>query len=91
MSMTLSWSVEACGGVFTNGTGELRSPYFPNPYPNDRECIYVIRQAEGTTITLSFVSFDVEASFGANCTFDFVEVQLIRMTLVFFHLFFYSW
>jgi cubilin len=69
----------ACGGVYTAATGEIRSPYFPNPYPGDKECIYIIRQAPGTIITLTFVTFDVEAVVSNSsifCLYDYVEVLI---------------
>ncbi|KAF7648099.1 hypothetical protein LDENG_00162070 [Lucifuga dentata] len=61
----------ACGGTFS-GTGQLRSPYHPNPYPHNKECEWVINQPEGYVVTLNFLSFDVE---GGSCRYDFVEVR----------------
>ncbi|XP_014830968.1 PREDICTED: cubilin, partial [Poecilia mexicana] len=61
----------ACGGTLS-GTGEFRSPYYPNPYPHNKVCEWVINQQEGYVVTLNFLSFDVE---GGSCRFDFVEVR----------------
>jgi len=69
-----TWEV-ACGGTFTTPTGEIKSPYFPNPYPNERECQYIIRQPVGSTITLTFLSFDIEASRNGNCSHDYLEIH----------------
>ncbi|XP_071062991.1 LOW QUALITY PROTEIN: cubilin [Pseudochaenichthys georgianus] len=61
----------ACGGTLS-GTGQLRSPYHPNPYPHNKVCEWVINQPEGYVVTLNFLSFDIEEG---PCRFDFVEVR----------------
>ncbi|KAK2886327.1 cubilin [Channa argus] len=61
----------ACGGTLS-GTGQIRSPYHPNPYPHNKVCEWVINQPESYIVTLNFLSFDVE---GGSCSFDFVEVR----------------
>ncbi|KAF2368216.1 EGF-like domain, partial [Trinorchestia longiramus] len=65
-----------CGGEFLDPTGTIRSPYFPNPYPHNRECVYVIRQPPGKAVVLNFTSFDVEDSrWARRCVFDYVEIR----------------
>jgi len=63
----------ACGGTFTLPTGEITSPYFPSNYPNSRECVYVVEQPPGVTITLNFEEFDVESH--DECRYDYLEVR----------------
>jgi len=77
---------QACGGVYTAESGNITSPYYPDPYPNNKECVYIIRQPEGSTITLSFQRFNVEASsmghgpysgrdrYRNRCIHDYLEV-----------------
>lgn len=66
----------ACGGEFINSAGIIRSPYHPRPYPHNMECVYVIRQPVGKSITLNFTSFDIEDStWIRRCIFDYVEVR----------------
>uniref|UniRef100_A0A4W3K7X0 Cubilin n=1 Tax=Callorhinchus milii TaxID=7868 RepID=A0A4W3K7X0_CALMI len=62
----------ACGGTLS-GTGVIRSPYYPNAYPPDKTCTWIINQPEGQVVTLNFVSFDIDDA--ANCTHDYVEVR----------------
>ncbi|KAK2147338.1 hypothetical protein LSH36_558g01028 [Paralvinella palmiformis] len=70
-----TWNVE-CGGTYTDPEGEIRSPYFPNPYPNQKECEFVISQPEGSTIVLTFATFDIEASAqSSDCNYDYLEVR----------------
>ena len=61
-----------CGGEFQGPTGYITSPFYPDSYPNDRECVYVIAQPPGTRIHLEFMEFDVESH--SDCMFDYLEV-----------------
>ncbi|KAG7279659.1 hypothetical protein CRUP_025762 [Coryphaenoides rupestris] len=60
-----------CGGTFS-GTGQIRTPYHPGPYPHNKQCEWVINQPQGYVVTLNFLFFDVE---GMSCRYDFVEVR----------------
>ncbi|XP_067863171.1 cubilin [Heptranchias perlo] len=62
----------ACGGTL-NGKGVIKSPYYPNSYPHDKTCEWVINQPEGQVVTLNFISFDIENA--TNCNHDYVEVK----------------
>lgn len=62
----------ACGGTLS-GTGQIRTPMHPDPYPHNKVCEWVINQPEGFVVTLNFLTFDVEGS--STCAFDYVEVQ----------------
>ncbi|XP_065114614.1 cubilin [Paramisgurnus dabryanus] len=61
-----------CGGTLS-GTGEIRTPLHPNPYPHNKVCEWVINQPMGYVVTLNFLTFDVEGS--SQCYFDHVEVR----------------
>uniref|UniRef100_A0A8D2ATK8 CUB domain containing protein 2 n=1 Tax=Sciurus vulgaris TaxID=55149 RepID=A0A8D2ATK8_SCIVU len=63
---------DVCGGVLTGLSGVLTSPEYPNNYPNNAECHWVIRATGPTTIKLVFVDFQVEGS--KECTYDYVAV-----------------
>ena len=62
----------ACDETFTDETGVIQSPNYPNAYPNNRECAYVINRPAGERIRLTFSFFDVE---GSGCQFDYLEVS----------------
>ena len=62
-----------CGGNYTNATGILTSPSYPNSYPRNTDCVYIISQPSGTFINLTIETFDVEARRG--CLFDFIEIR----------------
>ncbi|XP_076583741.1 ovochymase-2 [Chaetodon auriga] len=63
-----------CGGVFTNNTGEIRSPNWPNDYQTKSVCTWRITIPSAVNVTVAFTHFELQAEniFG-NCV-DFVEI-----------------
>uniref|UniRef100_A0A1B6C4Q2 Cubilin n=2 Tax=Clastoptera arizonana TaxID=38151 RepID=A0A1B6C4Q2_9HEMI len=66
-----------CGGTFKESSGEFTSPYYPNDYPDDRVCEYIIEQPEKKKIKLQVLDFDVENPSWARgtCRTDFLEIR----------------
>ena len=64
-----------CGGHYTEPTGKVASPYFPNNYNNMADCTYTIETAPGTTIELEFKELDAELA--VDCKFDSVQVHFL--------------
>ncbi|XP_062900253.1 cubilin isoform X2 [Mobula hypostoma] len=62
----------ACGGTLYN-KGVIQSPYYPELYPHDRSCEWIITQPEGQVVSLKFISFDVEEA--VNCSHDYLEIR----------------
>ena len=62
-----------CGGNYTNSSGILTSPSYPNPYPHLADCIYYISQPNGTYVNISFISMDV------NCQEHYFASDYIEM------------
>lgn len=50
------------GNVFTEPTGEIASPNYPNHYPENSRCDYRVALSPGYSVVLTFASgdFDVE-------------------------------
>lgn len=63
---------DVCGGVLTGLSGVLTSPEYPDNYPNNVECRWVIRAAGPATVKLVFVDFQMEGN--EECTYDYVVV-----------------
>ncbi|XP_029110825.1 neuropilin and tolloid-like protein 1 [Scleropages formosus] len=62
-----TWVKEPEGGLFT-------SPNYPNKYPPERECIYIIEAAPKQCIDLYFdEKYSIEPSW--ECKFDHIEVR----------------
>ena len=38
----------------------LKSPGYPNNYPNNMDCVYLVPIPQGTTMNISFQDFDIE-------------------------------
>ncbi|MGH0171429.1 UNVERIFIED_CONTAM: hypothetical protein FKN15_077912 [Acipenser sinensis] len=62
-----TWTKNPEGGIFT-------SPNYPNKYPPDKECIYIIEAAPRQCIDLFFAEqYSIEPSW--ECKFDHIEVR----------------
>ena len=63
-----------CGGNFTARTGVITSLNYPNNYPHNTDCGWLITVEQGRTVTLTFDDLDVEED--EDCTFDYVAVSV---------------
>lgn len=63
---------DVCGGVLTGLSGVLSSPEYPNNYPNNVECHWLIRASGPAAVKLVFMDFQVEGSH--ECMYDYVAV-----------------
>ncbi|XP_071985256.1 CUB domain-containing protein 2 isoform X2 [Engystomops pustulosus] len=63
---------DICGGVLTSLSGVITSPDYPDNYPNNAECHWLIRAAPHSTIRLLFTDFQLESQ---ECNFDYVAVS----------------
>ena len=63
-----------CGGTYSENAGRIASPLYPDIYPVDIKCEYVIkpRDQDARVVIIEFQSFDLEAD--RKCTFDYLEV-----------------
>ncbi|KAL5010260.1 hypothetical protein ScPMuIL_012565 [Solemya velum] len=66
----------ACGGTFSDSSGVVQSPYYPDSYPSNKDCVYLLSQPVGYRVSMVFTSFDIEAGTSQdNCDFDYLEVR----------------
>lgn len=63
----------ACGGTFTTMSGVIQSSLYPENYPVDMLCQWVIQLRPQYRVRLEFMDFQLEASTG--CQYDFVLVM----------------
>uniref|UniRef100_A0A8C8BEW9 Cubilin n=1 Tax=Otus sunia TaxID=257818 RepID=A0A8C8BEW9_9STRI len=66
------WHVNGCGGELSGPSGSFHSPGYPNRYPSNRECIWYIHTAPGSSIQLTIQEFDIE--YHPNCNYNVLEV-----------------
>lgn len=70
-------TVECSDNVYTQRTGVITSPDFPNPYPKSSECFYTIELEEGFMVSLQFEdTFDIEDHPEVPCPYDYIKVSL---------------
>jgi hypothetical protein len=55
-------------------SGQLKSPKFPNNYPNDKICYWTITVPFGFSVTLNFEIFEVSIN-PPPCQYDYVEIR----------------
>ncbi|XP_025084199.1 low-density lipoprotein receptor-related protein 4-like isoform X2 [Pomacea canaliculata] len=65
---------QACGGVYTSPSGSISSPLYPSQYPPNEDCIHIINTTQGHRITLTFVTFEIEAA-PDDCKLDYLQIR----------------
>lgn len=73
VSMLLLPVFLVCGGTFTKMAGSMRSPDYPEDYPESVTCQWVIKLPVQYKVRLEFTDFLLENS--ESCRFDFVLVM----------------
>lgn len=69
----MEYETRGCGGELTRPNDRLTSPNYPNSYPHDTMCNWVITAEVGHLIELTFQDFDFEAS--RSCSQDGIIVS----------------
>uniref|UniRef100_A0A8C9LFB5 Cubilin n=1 Tax=Pavo cristatus TaxID=9049 RepID=A0A8C9LFB5_PAVCR len=72
----------SCGGNYTDSEGVITSPFWPNPFINSRQCIYIIRQPEDEKIYLNFTHLELESHAGCSLTFILLTVIFDRYCMM---------
>ncbi|XP_068588491.1 neuropilin-1a-like, partial [Cebidichthys violaceus] len=67
-----------CSRNFTSNSGVIKSPGFPEKYPNNLDCTFMIFAPKMSEITLEFESFELEPDptppTGVFCRYDRLEI-----------------
>lgn len=71
-----------CGGQYSERSGVIQSPGYPNNYLADKHCVYEIIQPLGTVITLTITDFDIETGSALWCPYDYLEVNHTIQNLI---------
>lgn len=56
----------ACGDTTITNTGHITTPDYPESYPAELDCTYIIRFSSNETISLTFVTFDLNTDLFGN-------------------------
>ncbi|KAM9188454.1 scavenger receptor cysteine-rich domain-containing protein DMBT1-like [Mergus octosetaceus] len=60
-----------CGGLISNSSGMLQSPYYPGNYPNNADCVWEIQVENNFRVMLTFRDIALQNS---RCQYDYIEV-----------------
>ncbi|XP_025936151.1 complement C1r subcomponent [Apteryx rowi] len=72
-----SCKVECSSELFTEASGYLSSPEYPQPYPEDLRCNYSIRLEKGLSIILKFLEpFEIDEHQQVHCPYDQLKIQV---------------
>ncbi|KAJ8011899.1 hypothetical protein DPEC_G00063090 [Dallia pectoralis] len=67
-----------CSRNFTSPTGVIMTPGFPNKYPNNLDCTFIIIAPKMSEIVVDFNAFNMEPDTtpppGAVCRYDWLEI-----------------
>ncbi|XP_062071161.1 deleted in malignant brain tumors 1 protein-like [Lepus europaeus] len=61
-----------CGGLLTNSSGSLSSPWYPQKYPTNVVCAWDIQVDSRAHVKLTFQVVKLENFYG--CPYDFIEI-----------------
>lgn len=64
---------KVCGGHYLKSTGVIKSPNYPDDYPNSKECVWIIEAQNRYRIILTVDHFDMEDH--SSCSFDYLEIR----------------
>lgn len=65
--------VAVCGGIYFTSKGVLQSPNYPNNYPHNKDCQWIISVRTGQQIKLNVTDFSLEG--GSRCLYDYLEIR----------------
>ncbi|XP_075699577.1 embryonic protein UVS.2-like [Rhinoderma darwinii] len=65
------YQCNVCANLLNNNAGNLTSDNYPSAYPNNANCVWLIR-TPSNQVALKFVAFDVESS--PNCISDYIKI-----------------
>ncbi|XP_073423355.1 embryonic protein UVS.2-like [Dendrobates tinctorius] len=65
------YQCNVCGNLLNQRSGNLTSANYPSAYPNNANCVFLIRTPSGQ-VSLNFVAFDVQSS--PNCESDYIMI-----------------
>ena len=70
-----------CGGHYFTSNGVITSPNYPDPYPSNRECVWVITAPQKNRINIEVENFELEKVNG--CHFDYLEIRYVDHSMIF--------
>ncbi|GBM61513.1 hypothetical protein AVEN_146242-1, partial [Araneus ventricosus] len=69
-----------CNNNLTSRRGVIESPNFPNTYPHNHNCTWMIQAPRGSNVSIAFSHLFMEG--GQTCDADYVEVKSITSDIL---------
>ena len=67
-----NWLYTACGGNYSNASGAISSPSYPDDYPEQADCIYLISLQNGMVVNIDFHTMDIDCQGSPS---DYIEMR----------------
>ncbi|KAM5140943.1 complement C1s subcomponent isoform 2-T2 [Mantella aurantiaca] len=69
--------VNCTGGVYTELRGQISSPGYPSPYPENSLCEYKVLLESGYQVIFTFqpIDFDIEEANDGSCSYDSLTIR----------------
>ena len=64
-----------CGKNFSDTSGIISSPLYPNQYPSGKDCAFIISQRNGTFINFTVLTMDIDCQEMLGSEVDYLEVR----------------
>ena len=70
----MNFFVAECNKQYTSNKGIIKSPLYPDFYPEDVHCTWIVSVEKPSRVRLTFdTEFDLEN--GQHCTYDFLSIR----------------
>ncbi|GFR79053.1 cubilin [Elysia marginata] len=73
------YTIPECKQNLTGNEGSLQSPYYPDNYDNNMECVWTITADPGTQVTLTFSYLNLQTYSSASCRNDYLVVSNLEV------------
>uniref|UniRef100_A0A665V841 Cubilin n=1 Tax=Echeneis naucrates TaxID=173247 RepID=A0A665V841_ECHNA len=71
--LSFTYQIAGCSRTYDQEFGYLRSPGWPDTYPNNIDCTIILRAPQNNSISFFFDGFDLESH--SQCQFDYLEIR----------------
>lgn len=71
--VNITFKIADCSRTYEQEFGYLKSPGWPDIYPENIECTTVLKAPQNHSISLFFDAFDVESH--SSCQYDYLEIR----------------
>ncbi|KFM76021.1 Cubilin, partial [Stegodyphus mimosarum] len=61
-----------CGGILSSPSGSIVSPNYPQAYPFNADCEWLIRVSHGSAISVTIIEIDIEEH--ETCMYDYLQI-----------------